>query len=101
MKWVTLEHIGVDRMASIWLIRRWIDPKAEFIFVPAGTKPLPKAEPFDIPGTRYSHQHSHCTFYTLLKEINNKSSVRGRIVIAKTCTVRLRNKKRKGCFIPL
>jgi len=68
MKWVTWEHIGVDRMACIWLIRRWVDSKAEFIFVTAGTKPLPKAEPFDIPGARYSHQHGHCTFYTLLKE---------------------------------
>jgi len=79
MKWVTWENIGVDRMACIWLIRRWIDLKAEFIFVPAGTKPLPKAEPFDIPGTRYSHQHSHCTFYTLLKEKNIKDPVLARI----------------------
>ena len=48
MQWVTWEHIGVDRMASIWLIRRWIDTKAEFLFIPA-TNPLPKgAEPFDI-----------------------------------------------------
>jgi hypothetical protein len=50
MKWVTWEDIGVDRMACIWLIRRFIDPKAEFLFIPAGGKPLPKgAEPFDIP----------------------------------------------------
>jgi hypothetical protein len=56
MKWVTWEQIGVDRMACIWLIRRWIDPKAEFLFIPAGTKSLPKgAEPFDIPGVRFSH----------------------------------------------
>ena len=57
MKWVTWEHIGVDRMACIWLIRRWIDPKAKFLFIPVGSKPLPKdVEPFDIPhvaqGTR-------------------------------------------------
>ena len=71
MKWVTWENIGVDRMACIWLIRRWIDPKAEFIFVPSGAKPLPQnAEPFDIPGTRYSHHGGHCTFYTLLRENN-------------------------------
>jgi hypothetical protein len=68
MKWVTLENIGVDRMASIWLIRRWIDPKAEFIFVPAGTKPPAKAEPFDIPGARYSHYGGHCTIHALLNE---------------------------------
>lgn len=76
MKWVTWENIGVDRMACIWLIRRWIEPKAEFIFIPVGTKPLPKGtEPFDIPGARYSHHRGHCTFYTLLKENNLKDVV--------------------------
>jgi hypothetical protein len=79
MKWVTWETIGVDRMACIWLIRRWIDPKAEFIFVPAGTKPLPRAEPFDIPGARYSHVRGHCTFYTLLKENSIKDPILDRI----------------------
>jgi len=69
MKWATWENIGVDRMACIWLIRRWIDRQARFIFVPAGLKPLPEgAEPFDIPGARYSHHHGHCTFHALLKE---------------------------------
>lgn len=69
MKWVTWEDIGVDRMGCIWLIRRWIDPKAKFLFVPTGTKPLPRdAEPFDIPGTRFSHHRGHCTFHTMLKE---------------------------------
>ena len=69
MKWVTWENIGVNRMASAWLIRRWIDPQAEFVFVPVGEKPKPKsAEPFDIPGERYSHHGGHCTFYALLKE---------------------------------
>ena len=67
MKWATLENIGVDRMASIWLIRRWIDPKAEFIFIPPGANPPPNAEPFDIPGARYSHYGGHCTFYALLQ----------------------------------
>jgi hypothetical protein len=75
MKWVTLENIGVDRMACIWLIRRWIDPKAEFIFIPAGTRPLPKAEPFDIPGARYSHHGGHCTFYKLLTENGIKDPI--------------------------
>jgi len=80
MKWVTWEHIGVDRMACIWLIRRWIDPKAEFLFVPAGTKPLPKgAEPFDIPGARYSHHRGHCTFHALLKENKLNDPILARI----------------------
>lgn len=79
MKWVTWENIGVDRMACIWLIRRWIDPKAEFIFIPAGAKPPAKAEPFDIPGTRFSHHRGHCTFHTLLKEKELKDLVLARI----------------------
>ena len=84
MKWVTWENVGVDRMACAWLIRRWIDLKAEFVFVPVGTKPLPKGmEPFDIPGVRYSHHRGHCTFYTFLKEHELKDPVLlhiGRIV---------------------
>jgi hypothetical protein len=80
MKWVTWENIGVDRMACIWLIRRWIDPKAEFTFVPAGTRPLPKgAEPFDIPGARFSHHGGHCTFHTFLKEHDLKDPTLARI----------------------
>ncbi len=80
MKWVTWEHIGVDRMGCIWLIRRWIDPKADFVFVPAGTKPLPvDAEPFDIPGTRYSHHRGHCSFHALLRDKKLKDLVLARI----------------------
>jgi hypothetical protein len=80
MKWVTWENIGVDRMACIWLIRRWIEPEAEFVFVPVGAKPLPPdAEPFDIPGTQYSHHRGHCSFYTLVKANNLKDPVLARI----------------------
>ena len=69
MKWVTWKNIGVDRMACIWLIRRWIDPKAEFIFIPVGEKASSEnAQAFDIPGERYSHHGGHCTFYALLTE---------------------------------
>ena len=69
MKWVTWENIGVDRMACGWLIRRWVDPEAEFIFVPMGDKPLPnQGKPFDIPGEHYSHHGGHCTFYAILKD---------------------------------
>jgi hypothetical protein len=68
MKWATWEHIGVDRMACIWLIRRFIDPAAEFAFVPAQGSALPAdAEPFDIPGVRLSHHGGHCTFYIMVE----------------------------------
>lgn len=80
MKWVTWENVGVDRMACAWLIRKHIDPQAEFVFVPAGTKPLPEgAEPFDIPGTRYSHYRGHCSFHTLLREHGLKDPILQRI----------------------
>lgn len=69
MKWVTWENIGIDRMACIWLIRRSIDPQAEFSFIRRGEKPQARdGEPFDVPGARYSHHGGHCTFYTFLKE---------------------------------
>lgn len=68
MKWVTWEQVGVDRMACAWLIKKYLDEEAEFLFVPEGTKPLPEgAEPFDIPGARLSHHWGHCTFATLLQ----------------------------------
>lgn len=80
MKWVTWKNIGVDRMACIWLIRRWIDPAAEFSFIPVGGKPQPEqGEPFDIPGTRYSHHGGHCTFYALLSEQNLQDPILKRI----------------------
>ena len=80
MKWVTWKDIGVDRMACGWLIRRWIDPKAEFFFIPRGEKSGPKeGEPFDIPGARYSHHGGHCTFFVFLKEHKLKDPVLTRI----------------------
>lgn len=80
MKWVTWETIGVDRMACGWLIRRYIDPQAEFLFVPMGTHPLPTdAEPFDLPGVRLSHHDGHCTFHTMLEIYDLKDPVLHRI----------------------
>jgi hypothetical protein len=80
MRWVTWEHVAVDRMACAWLIRRSIDAEAEFLFVPTGHKPLPEgAEPFDIPGVRLSHRRGHCTFHTLLREYGLTDRVLQRI----------------------
>jgi hypothetical protein len=68
MKWVTWEQVGVDRMACAWLIQKYLDPQAEFVFVPAGKTSLPEgAEPFDIPGVHLSHHRGHCTFSTMLR----------------------------------
>ncbi len=79
MKWVTWENAAVDRMACAWLIRRFIDSKAEFVFVPVGHKRLPEGEPFDIPGARLSHRRGHCTFHTMLREYGLKDPVLDRI----------------------
>lgn len=80
MKWVTWEQVGVDRMACAWLITKYLDPGAKFLFVPAGHKPLPEgAEPFDIPGVRLSHHRGHCTFYTMLGEYDLRDPVLQRI----------------------
>jgi hypothetical protein len=80
MKWLTWENVGVDRMACAWLIRRFIDSQADFQFVPAMTKWFPEdAEPFDIPGVKYSHRRGHCTFHTFLKEYALKDPVLHRI----------------------
>lgn len=71
MKWVTWQNVGVDRIGCAWLIRKHVDPKAEFVFVPEGTAAasLPKgAEPFDIPGVRLSHHGGHCSFHTIVRE---------------------------------
>lgn len=67
MKWVTWEHVGVDRIGCAWLILRDIDPEARFVFVPRGS-PLPlDAEAFDVPGVRFSHHGGHCSFHALLE----------------------------------
>ena len=80
MKWVTWEQVGVDRMACAWLITKYLDLEAEFLFISTGHKPLPEgAEPFDIPGVRLSHHRGHCTFYTMLHEYHLSDPVLQRI----------------------
>jgi hypothetical protein len=80
MKWVTWENVGVDRMGCAWLIRRFVDAKARFLFVPPSAKELPKgAEPFDIPGVRLSHHRGHCSFHAFLKEYELEDPVLVRI----------------------
>jgi len=80
MKWVTWEHVGVDRMGCAWLLRRFVDAGAEFVFVPEGSTRLPDdAEPFDIPGVRLSHRRGHSTFHALLQEFDLDDPVLHRI----------------------
>jgi len=70
MKWVTREHCHVDRTACAWLIRRSIDPEAEFVFV-ADPSQLPSdATPFDITGQPFSHHDGASTFEVMVRHHN-------------------------------
>lgn len=70
--WVTRHRPKIDRIACPWLIRRFVDPRAQFLFVaPSEVKATAEAfgaTPFDIDGTFWSHRGDHCTFDTMLDE---------------------------------
>ena len=63
--WATRPRPGVDRMASAWLIRRFIDPKAHFVFAASPDRVPRGALPFDMFGVEFSHHSDRCTFETL------------------------------------
>jgi rhodanese-related sulfurtransferase len=70
-KWITRERPKIDRIACPWLIRRFIDPGAEFIYVPAD-QVLDEAKalgaiPYDIPDVEFSHEGERCSFDTFLR----------------------------------
>lgn len=65
-RWVTRPRPHIDRIASAWLIKRFIDPEAVFVFAPPAEFPQ-DAIPFDAPGVELSHQGEDCTFETLVK----------------------------------
>jgi len=65
MRYCTRENVHVDRNASAWLIKRFLDPNAEFVFV-QGETPAPNAIPFDMFGVEWGHHDNHCTFETIL-----------------------------------
>lgn len=68
MQWVTWENVGVDRIGCAWLILKEIDPEAKFVFISRGAALPPDAEPFDIPGVRFSHHGGHCSFHALVHQ---------------------------------
>ena len=67
MKWVTREHCHVDRTACAWLIRRFIDPEAEFLFVADPSRLPSGATPFDITGQAFSHHDGASTFEVMVR----------------------------------
>jgi hypothetical protein len=81
-KWVTRPRPGVDRVMSAWLIRRFIDPKAQFVFANEDRKPR-DAVPFDMYEGGFGHRGEDCTFETLTKAFrirDKRVSVMGHIV---------------------
>ncbi len=72
MKWITRERPKIDRIACPWLIKRFIDPDAEFIYVPKeivfNEAERTGAIPYDIPGAEYSHYGDQCSFDYFIKK---------------------------------
>jgi hypothetical protein len=72
MKWVTRARPKTDRIACPWLIRKFIDPQAEILYVPSGevleVAEREEAVSFDAPGARYTHRDRRCTFEVLIDE---------------------------------
>ena len=70
MKWVTRSHVHVDRVACPWLITRFIDNQAEFLFVPRNQIDSVAAEtgaiPFDAPGAELGHHEGRCSFESII-----------------------------------
>jgi hypothetical protein len=67
MRWATRRHCHVDRAACAWLIRRFVDPDAEFVFVDDPDEVPADATPFDILGAELSHHDGECSFEAFLR----------------------------------
>jgi hypothetical protein len=72
MKWITRERVKVDRVACPWLIRKFIDPEAEFLFVPTN-EVMAVAEregaiPYDVSNVELGHHGKECSFDALVKK---------------------------------
>ena len=72
MKYVTRERVKVDRVACPWLIKKFVDPQAEFLFVPADkvmeTAQKEQAIPYDVPNVELGHHGKECSFDAIVKQ---------------------------------
>jgi hypothetical protein len=72
MKWITREHVKVDRVACPWLIKKFVDKNAEFVFVPADKVDAEAkrlgAIPYDVKGVELGHHGQECSFEAILKK---------------------------------
>src|SRR6266498_2393183 len=72
MKWITRERVKVDRVACPWLLKKFVDSEAEFLFVPAD-QVMAEAEklgaiPYDVKGVELGHHGQECSFEAILKK---------------------------------
>ena len=76
MKWITRSHVHVDRAACPWLITRFVDSDAEFLFVPKNqiekTAKETGASPFDAPGVELGHHDGRCSFESIILKYDLK-----------------------------
>src|SRR5947209_12293013 len=72
MKWITREKIKVDRVACPWLIRKFVDPEAEFVFLPRQTDwgKIDDGTVFDVPNCELGHHGEDVSFNSILKKYN-------------------------------
>jgi hypothetical protein len=76
MKWITRERPKIDRIACPWLIQKFIDPQAEFLYVPSAdvmsTAKETGAIPYDVPGVELTHEGPLCSFDAFIKKYELK-----------------------------
>ncbi len=76
MLWITRSHVHVDRVACPWLIQRFIDNQAEFLFVPKSQVDRVASEtgaiPFDSPGVELGHHDGRCSFESIIQKYDLK-----------------------------
>ncbi len=86
MKWITRENVHVDRVACPWLIRKFVDPQAEFLFVPAdqvmAVAEKEGATPYDVKGVELGHHGKECSFDAIIKKYGLASD-RALLLLAK------------------
>jgi len=85
MKWVTRARPKVDRVACPWLIRRFVDPQAEFLYVPPDevleVVQRQGAIPFDVPNVELGHHGSECSFDAAIKKYNLTDPALARLAV--------------------
>ncbi len=75
MKWATRRGCHVDRAACAWLVRHYVDPGAEFVFVDDPADVPPDATAFDVRGAELSHHEGDCSFETILRRYGLEDAV--------------------------